>query len=65
MGIIELAAFTPLKPYEIEFVEKLGESIASTISSVRISEKTTKLLRASQVQSEEFSSTGRRVKAEP
>jgi PAS domain S-box-containing protein len=53
-GIIELAAFTPLKPYEIEFVEKLGESIASTISSVRISEKTTKLLRASQVQSEEL-----------
>ena len=53
-GVIELAAFTPLKSFEIEFVEKLGESIASTISSVRISEKTTKLLKASQIQSEEL-----------
>jgi PAS domain S-box-containing protein len=53
-GIIELASFTPLKPFEIEFVEKLGESIGATISSVRINLKTATLLAASQTQSEEL-----------
>ena len=53
-GIIELASFTPLKPFEIEFVEKLGESIGATISSVRINLKTATLLADSQKQSEEL-----------
>lgn len=53
-GIIEIAAFKTLEKYEIEFVEKLGESIGATISSVKINEKTTRLLRASQQQSEEL-----------
>jgi GAF domain-containing protein len=33
-GVIEIASFRTLKPHEIEFVEKLGESLASTISNV-------------------------------
>ncbi|MFA6401650.1 MAG: PAS domain-containing protein [Salinivirgaceae bacterium] len=53
-GVIEIASFKTLKPHEIAFVEKLGESIAATISNVKINEKTNKLLSASQNQSEEL-----------
>ncbi len=43
-GIIEMASFNILKPYQIEFLSKLGESIASTISNVKVNERTKKLL---------------------
>ncbi|WP_430932362.1 PAS domain S-box protein [Saccharicrinis sp. 156] len=54
-GVIELASFSEFQPFEIEFVEKTAESIASTISAVQINIQTTKLLHETQIQAEKMS----------
>lgn len=54
MGVLEIASFKFLKDYEIEFVKSLSKSIAATIESVKINERTKKLLAESQKQSEEL-----------
>lgn len=48
-GIIEMAYFDELKPFEIEFAEKAGDAIASSIASARINEKTRLLLEESRL----------------
>lgn len=55
-GVLELASFQKFKAYQIEFLNKLGESIASTISNVRASENNRRLLEESQVQAEQMRS---------
>lgn len=53
-GVIELASFQILQSYEIEFVEKSAESIASTIAMVKTNIQTNKLLRETQIQAEKM-----------
>ena len=51
-GIIEIYSFKVLQQYQIAFVEKLAENIASTISTVKINGQTAQLLEKSKRQAE-------------
>lgn len=55
-GLVELASFKKFETYEIAFVEKLGETLASTLASVKTNEKNKKLLQDFQGQTESLRS---------
>jgi CHASE3 domain sensor protein len=56
-AIIELASLEKFEDYQVAFIEKAGEFVASALQGVRTTEKMQKLLDASQHQAEEMRST--------
>ena len=54
VGLIEMASFKEFTDTEIEFLEKVGESIASTILSAKTNQKTKELLEGSRQMTEEL-----------
>jgi len=55
-GVVEIASIQPIPQYRIDFVEKLGENIASTLANARTNERTKKLLIESQEMTEQMRS---------
>jgi GAF domain-containing protein len=55
-GLVELASLKKFEDHEIAFVEKLGETLASTLSSVKTNERNRKLLQDFQQQTESMRS---------
>jgi len=54
LGVIEIASFREFKPYEIQLVERIGESIASTLSTAKINTQTAELLEQSKISEQEM-----------
>ena len=55
-AVAEIASFNEIEPYKQQFVEEVGNSIASTIATVKINIRTNKLLQELKIQSEELAS---------
>lgn len=51
-GVVELASLTEFKQHEIGFVERLGETIASTLANVKAAQRNRKLLEESETAAE-------------
>ncbi|MFC2086406.1 cache domain-containing protein [Bacteroidota bacterium] len=53
-GALELISFNSFEDYQVEFVEKIGESIASTIGGIKANIQTAELLEKSNKQADEL-----------
>jgi hypothetical protein len=56
LGAIEIASFEKFEKHEIEFLEKLTETIAGSIGSIRINERTREMVSQLQEQTEQMRS---------
>ncbi len=55
-GAIEFASLNKIEPHQVDFVEKIAENIASTLSMAEINIKTTRLLEETKAQTEALAS---------
>jgi signal transduction histidine kinase/putative methionine-R-sulfoxide reductase with GAF domain len=55
-GVIEIASFEKFMPYEIDFLRKITEDIASVITTARVTKNTKMLLEETQQMAEEMKS---------
>ncbi|UII22203.1 GAF domain-containing protein [Fulvivirga ligni] len=62
VGVIELASFNLLEDYQIEFVERVSESIANIINGKKVAEQTQKLLQESRDKTAELISQEEELK---
>lgn len=53
-GVIEIASFGILDKYEKAFIEKVSEAIAATFATIKINQRTAKLLQDSNFQAEQM-----------
>ncbi len=53
-GVIEIAGFIPFEDHKIKFMETVSENIAGTLATVKINEKTARLLEESQQKGQEL-----------
>jgi PAS domain-containing protein/HAMP domain-containing protein/HPt (histidine-containing phosphotransfer) domain-containing protein len=54
IGLIEIYSLKDIKPYQIKFVERIAETIASTVTAVKTNVRTAELLDKSRKQAEEL-----------
>lgn len=54
LGVVEIASFDDFAPHEVDFVEKVGESIASAMITVKLHIQTRQYLERFQQQAEEM-----------
>lgn len=54
LGVIEISSFREFEKYEKEFVERASDSMALTVSTMKVNERTATLLAQSQKQAEEL-----------
>lgn len=57
IGVLEVASFYEIDEVSQEFLKKVADSIASTMTSVRTNDQTKKLLQQAQIQAEELRAT--------
>ncbi|QQS51449.1 MAG: GAF domain-containing protein [Bacteroidota bacterium] len=54
LGFVEIASFSDFEDYQVEFIEKLCESIAATFSTVKLNTRTAELLEESKRRAHEI-----------